>query len=403
MVSTQTLQNGFRVVIDPMPSIETASVGVWVDVGARDETQNFTGMSHVLEHMAFKGTATRSALEISQEIENVGGYLNAHTAREHTAYYARVLKDNVELAIDILADILLHTKFDPLEWQREQNVILQEIAQTHDTPDDLIFDVFQEACFPDQSVGRPILGSKDNVLKFTTQDIQDFKNSLYSPEKMVLVASGKVDEDKIMALAETYFGQLTTIVPPYTRQPPTYSPETRAIHKESEQVHFISGYESISSLSPDRYACSTLSAILGGGMSSRLFYEIREKRGLVYTINAFRLSHSDAGVFGIYGCTTPDHMDELQPVLIEETEKIQNHVKASELERAKNQIKAAMMMAFERPSARCETLANQMLLYGQPLNPKEIIKKVDAVTVEEVQALAQNIFSSPPSFVTVGP
>jgi predicted Zn-dependent peptidase len=397
-----TLPNGLRVVTDAIPHVETVTCGLWVDVGARHEPANINGISHVLEHMAFKGTKRRSALQIAEEIEAVGGYLNAYTSREATAYHSRILKDNLPLAVDILADILQNSTFDATEFEREQSVIIQEIGQTYDTPDDIVFDYFQETCFPDQPMGRAILGTSEIVRSLTPEQVKTYMHSHYGAQQMIFAAAGKLDHQEIVDLVTEKFAHLPGDRPKVAT-PAVYKGGTFHQSRDLEQTHVVLGFEGLPFGHPDYYAASVLSTILGGGMSSRLFQEVREKRGLVYSIYTFTSSYQDAGVFGIYAGTSPEQVAELLPVVHEELQRFSNTVEASEMNRAKAQLKAGMMMSLESTTARCEQLANHMMIYGRPIPPSETLKKVDAVTMEQVVSLAERLFSGVQTKTTLGP
>lgn len=397
-----TLQNGLRVVTDSIPHVETVTCGLWVDVGARHEPASINGISHVLEHMAFKGTERRTALQIAESIEAVGGYLNAYTSREATAYHSRILKDNLPLAIDILADILQNSTFDPVEFSREQSVIIQEIGQTYDTPDDIIFDYFQETCFPDQPMGRAILGTTDIILSLTPTQVKSYMQNHYGAHQMVFAAAGKLEHQEIVDLVTEKFASLPGDRPKEA-VPAVYKGGTFHQTRDLEQTHVVLGFEGLPFGHPDYYAASVLSTILGGGMSSRLFQEVREKRGLVYSIYSFTSSYQDAGIFGIYAGTNPQQVSELLPVVHEELNRFSATVETSEINRAKAQLKAGLMMSLESTTSRCEQLANHMLIYGRPIPPSEILQKVDAVTMDHVTSLAKRLFAGSQTQASLGP
>jgi predicted Zn-dependent peptidase len=322
-VRVTTLENGMRVLTDVMASVETVSIGVWVDVGTRHEPAEINGVAHLLEHMAFKGTERRSALDIAEEIEAVGGHLNAYTSREHTAYYAKVLKEDTALAVDILADILQHSVFDPKELERERTVILQEIGQAIDTPDDIIFDLFQERAFPEQAMGRPVLGRAEIIRRIDRDTVASYMRRHYAAPGMLLAAAGNVDHDKLVAMARRAFSQL-----PLERvarhEPARYQGGDLREPRDLEQVHVVLGFTGFPYGDADYYAASVVSSALGGGMSSRLFQEIREKRGLVYSIYSFTHAYSDGGLFGVYAGTGEEEVEELMPVLCQEIVKLRD-------------------------------------------------------------------------------
>lgn len=401
MIQTTTLSNGFRVATDYIPHVETASIGIWVKCGARNETPQTNGIAHFLEHMAFKGTTKRNAKEIAETIEQVGGYLNAYTSREATAYYAHVMKQDVGLAFDILQDILNNSTFDPEELEKEREVILQEIGQSYDTPDDIIFDYFQETAYPNQSMGRPILGPATNVRSFQREMIAKFMNEHYCPTKMVLAAAGNVNHEDLCKLAEKYFGarkQLSLIENP----PAKYKGGTFYENRTLEQAHVVLGLEGVSSHSPHYYAMSIYASILGDGMSSRLFQEIREKRGLVYSIYSFHSSYSDTGTFGIYAGCDPKKVPELIPVALTELKKFTNTLTESEIQKSKNQLKARLTMAMESTSGRCQRLANQLLIFNRTIDQAEITAKIEAVTKNNLVQISNQILTTTPILTTLG-
>ena len=402
-VKVTTLKNGLRVISDPMPGLETSAVGVWVDTGARHETAAENGISHVLEHMAFKGTSKRSALQIAEVIESVGGHLNAYTSRDQTAYYARVLKDDVPLAVDILSDILQHSVFDEQEIAREKEVIVQEIGQTFDTPDDIIFDYLQETSYPDQPIGRSILGTVSQVRGFERGMIADYMNRHYLGPGMVLSASGAIDHDALVRLAEEAFGELSASGG-YEMEPAVYRGGDYREARKLEQVHYALSVPGASYMDDDYYALQILSGLLGGGMSSRLFQEIRERRGLCYSVFSFASSFMDSGTFTVYAGTGEEHINELSHVLTDELRRVSDDLSTSEVERAKAQLKASLLMGMEGPAARAEVHARQLQIYGRVLPAAEITESIDAVSLEEVKNLAGRLFYGvTPTIAALGP
>ncbi len=403
VVRVTTLANGLRVASADMPGLETAAVGVWVNAGARNETLELNGVSHLLEHMAFKGTRRRNALAIAEEIESVGGHLNAYTSREQTAYLARVLKDDVPLAVDLLADILQHTTMPEDELTREREVVIQEIAQVHDTPDDMVFDDFQETAFPDQPIGRSILGTVDKVGGFSRQALMRYMGSLYSAENMVAVAAGRIDHDDFVELIATAFDSLPPAIP-CTVEPAIYRGGDKRSERDLEQVHLVVGFNGVPFGDSAFFAEQVMSTALGGGMSSRLFQEVREKRGLAYSVFSFATSYADSGLFGIYAGTGETHVGELMPVICDEVAKIAAAIDDDELDRARTQIKASLLMLLESPSSRCEQIARHMMIYGRPLPPEELIERIDAVDGDAVTAAARRLIEDGrPTITALGP
>ena len=401
-VRQTTLENGLRVVTHTMDAVETVSVGVFVDAGTRNEPVEINGVAHLLEHMAFKGTTRRSALEIVAEIEEVGGHLNAYTTREHTAYYAKVLKDDAPLAVDILADILQNSTFDPDELARERSVVLQEIGQAHDTPDDVVFDHFQETAFPDQPLGRPVLGDAERVRGMTRESIMGYMNQAYGAGSMVLAAAGMIEHDHLVALARHLFRDLPARSA-LGDGSAAYGGGVYLQDRELEQVHLTVGFPGVGMHDPDIYAATVMSTLFGGGMSSRLFQEIRERRGLVYSIHSFSSSYSDCGLFGIYAGTGEEEVEELMPVLADEIRRLSDSLDEGEVRRARNQLKAATLMSLESTSARAEQLGEQMLIFGRPLPIDEIVRKIDVVDVAAVRNVIARTFAGRPSVAAIGP
>jgi predicted Zn-dependent peptidase len=397
-----TLANGLRVATDRIDTIDTVSLGLWIEVGTRHEAAEVNGVAHFLEHMAFKGTERRSARAIAEEIEAVGGHLNAYTSRESTAYYAKVLKEDAPLALDILADILQHSVFDPAELERERTVILQEIGQANDTPDDIIFDHFQECAYPDQAMGRPVLGSPEIVKRLSREAVTAYLNDHYGAERMVLSVAGNIEHDRVVDLAEKLLSGLPrerTV----TATPAEYTGGERRMERDLEQLHLVLGFPGLTLGDPDYYAAAVLSTAFGGGMSSRLFQEVREKRGLVYTIHSFGHSYRDGGLFGIYAGTGEDEAGELMPVLCEETAKLADGFEPVELARAKAQMKAGLLMSLESSSARCEQLAQHMLIHGTPFDPADLVRRIEAVDDAAIGRVVAAWRAAPPTLVALGP
>ena len=396
------LANGLRVATDTVQTVDTVSLGIWVDVGTRHEPAAVNGAAHFLEHMAFKGTERRSARDIAEEIEAVGGHLNAYTSRESTAYYAKVLKEDVPLALDILADILQHSAFDPVELERERAVILQEIGQANDTPDDIIFDHFQECAYPEQAMGRPVLGRPEIIRGLARDAVVAYLRDHYGAQRMVLAAAGNLEHERLVDLADTLLSDLPAERSVST-EPARYTGGDRREDRDLEQLHLVLGFPGVTLGDPDYYAASVLSTAFGGGMSSRLFQEIREKRGLVYAIHSFVHGYRDGGLFGIYAGTGEDEAAELAPALCEEAMKLQDGLTPIELSRAKAQMKAGLLMSLESTSARCEQLAQYLLIYGTPFDPPELVRRIEAVDDAAIRRVVSRWCSAPPTVAALGP
>lgn len=398
-----TLTNGLRVVTQAMPNLQTVSLGLWVGAGARHETERQHGISHFLEHMAFKGTKRRSAQQIAEEIEEVGGELNAATGLETTAYFARVLKGDEGVALGLIADILQNSAFQRTELEGERRVILQEIAATRDSPDDVAYDLLHDAAFPQQSVGRAILGSPESVKSFTAGDLKGFLRTRYRPENMVISAAGGVRHASLLRHAEALFGGLTRGSRHGGERPAKYVGGTRVSGKPFEQSHLLIGFPSPSYCEEDFFTAQVFSGLFGGGMSSRLFQEVREKRGLCYAIYSTAWGLKDAGLLGIHAATGGDLMGALIDVVGAELRRAAEQApSAAEIVRAKAQLKAGLLMALESSSARAEQMARHIMTHGRVLSTDELIAKVDAVTPEHVRAFVATLASHKPSIAIVG-
>jgi len=402
-VRQDQLKNGFRIVSEHMPGLQSTAIGIWVTAGGRHERIEQNGIAHFLEHMAFKGTERRSALQIAEAIEDVGGYINAYTSREVTAYYVRVLKDDVALAMDVIGDIVLNPVFDPREIEVERGVILQEIGQSYDTPDDIIFDWLQEQSYRDQPLGRTILGPTERVSAFSREDLSGFVAEHYGPEQMILSAAGAVDHDALMQMAQEMFGHLQ---PRKGRiaEPARFTGGEARQEKELEQAHFALALESPGYRDDAIYTAQIYSTALGGGMSSRLFQEVRETRGLCYTIFAQTGAYADTGTTTIYAGTSADQVGELATITIDEMKRAAEDMSAEEVARARAQMKAGMLMGLESPSNRAERLARLVQIWGRVPSLEDTVAKIDAVSTEDVRAFAEEMaVKAPAALALYGP
>lgn len=395
------LSNGLTVATDRIPSVFSASVGIWIGVGTRHENAEENGLAHLIEHMVFKGTRRRDAAAIAREIEDVGGHMNAYTSREQTAYFARVLSEDLPLAVDLIADIVQDSVYDTEELSRERTVILQEIAQVNDTPDDVIFDHFQEVAFPDQPLGRPVLGMPDVVRSVGRDRLVNYIDTNYGPGSSVLSASGDVDHDALVELVGSRFDHLPGASKSETEQGAYKGGEMR-VKKDLDQLHFTLGFRGVSYSDPDFYALQVLSTLYGGGMSSRLFQEVREKRGLVYSIHSFTSCYMDDGIFGVYAGTGPDEIGEVVPIVCDELLSLGDTLQEGELARACAQLKASLLMSRESTSTRCEQLANHLLVHGRPVDVDDIVAKVEAVDEDMIRRLVGRLLKTTPTMVAVG-
>jgi len=397
------LPSGLTIVTDSMPHFETASLGVWVGSGSRDEAPEENGISHFLEHMAFKGTARRTARQIAEEIEAVGGDINAATGVETTAYYARVLKADVPLALDVLSDILSKPLFDPDDISREKNVIIQEIGASEDTPDDIIFEHLQGTAFPDQPVGRTIMGTRETVRSFDRKQLLAYLARHYRGPDMVVSAAGAVDHAHVVAETERLFAPFGEPAAP-APQPGRFVGGTRIERRELEQVHVALGFEGVPQRDTAAHSLQVLANALGGGMSSRLFQEVREIRGLCYSIYAFHVPYHDTGMFAMYAGTDPNDVEELMRVCTHEIARAADTITEQEVDRAKTQMKAGLLMALESSSSRAEQLARHMIIFGRPLPVDEIVRKIESVTVDSVRTAGRALLArGRPAVAVLGP
>ncbi len=396
-VKLHTLSNGFQIVTEHMPGFQSASLGIWIKAGGRHERAEENGIAHFLEHMAFKGTKTRSALQIAEMIEDVGGYINAYTSREVTAYYTRVLKEDVALSINLLFDILQNSLFEEKEIEVERGVILQEIGQSLDTPDDVIFDWLQDISYPDQALGRTILGPSERVKNFSRANLIDFIAQHYHPERMILSAAGGIDHDEIIRLAEASFGTLPMRAAPENFGKAKFVGGEFRKEKSLEQAHVALAFESPSYRDDDIYTAQIYSVALGGGMSSRLFQEIREKRGLCYTIFAQAGAFSDSGMMTIYAGTSEAQVPDLMALTFDELRRAAEDMSSNELERARAQMKAGMLMGLESASNRAERLARQVQVWGYVPELEETVAKIENVTLDRLRSFSEHIASKAPA------
>ncbi|MCB1446558.1 MAG: insulinase family protein [Rhizobiaceae bacterium] len=404
-VEVTTLPSGLTVVTESMPHLESVALGVWVKSGSRNEAEDEHGIAHLLEHMAFKGTARRSARDIAEQIENVGGEVNAATSTESTSYYARVLRDDMPLAVDMLADILIESAFDADELEREKNVILQEIGAANDTPDDIVFDKFSEAAYSQQTIGRPILGTPESVMSFEPEQIRRYLARNYLAERMYVVAAGAVThEDFVREVERRFAGLPTQSAVPQIIEPARYIGGSVREARDLMDAQVLIGFEGKAYHARDFYCSQILANVLGGGMSSRLFQEVREFRGLCYSVYAFHWGFSDTGIFGIHAATGGENLPELMPVIIEELRRSSEVIHQAEIDRARAQIRAQLLMGQESPAARAGQIARQMMLYGRPISNAELMDRLAGITTERLTDLAGRLFfNTAPTLSAIGP
>jgi predicted Zn-dependent peptidase len=402
-VEVTKIPNGLTVVTDNMPHLETAALGVWSGVGGRDEKPDEHGISHLLEHMAFKGTSRRNALQIAEEIEAVGGDLNAATSTETTAYYARVLKADVALALDVLSDILTHPTFDADELEREKSVIEQEIGASQDSPDDVVFEHLSELSFPNQPMGRSLLGTPETLRDFTRDKLRGYLLTHYRAPDMVVSAAGAVKHADVVAEVERRFSTFEGPAAPKPQPAAFGKGGSRVVRRDLEQAHLTLAMEGLPQTDPNLFSLNVFVNLLGGGMSSRLFQEVREKRGLCYTISTFHMPYSDTGLFGLYTGTDPSDAPEMMEVIVDEINNAVETVTEAEISRAKAQMKAGLLMALESCGSRAEQLARHTFAYGRVLSTSELIGRIEAVDVDSTREAGRALLSrSRPAVVALG-
>lgn len=401
-VKLTTLKNGLRVASVERPQTETVSLGIWVNTGSACETPDRNGISHFVEHTVFKGTKKRNSLQISEDIENVGGQTNAYTSREFTAFYAKMLKNDVELATDVLADLIMAPTFDAAELAKEKEVVVQEIKQTNDDPSDIVYDYFQETAFANQALGRSILGPAEKVRSFNADKLHDYMKHNYAAENMVVAAVGNLNHDEFVKMVEDRMSGLREKTN-YVKDAQHYTGGSSIKTRDIEQAQVLLGFEGVPYNDADYYPVTVLSTLLGGSMSSRLFQEIREKRGLVYTVYSFANAHTGSGMFGIYAGLNEEEIKQYVPVVADELKKVVNeYVTDKELERVKVQLKASMLMALESSSSTAEVIARQHLLYNRVIPVEEIVEKINAINKNDIQRVARRLFASKPTYTLLG-
>ncbi len=387
------LGNGMRVVTERISHLHSVSMGIWLNVGSRDEHESESGLTHFIEHMFFKGTEKRSAQDIAKQLDAVGGMSNAFTSKENTCFHAKVLDAHLPLVVDILSDIFLHSIFEDREVEREREVILQEINMVEDTPDEYVHVLFNQTFWDGNPLGRPIFGNVATVQSFTRKMILGYLNRGYHPDRIVISAAGNVDHQEFLNLVEPAFRNVKRHSHSLHRIPPTTVSRVDLIPRDLEQIHLCLGTRGTSMVEKERYCCSILNVILGGSMSSRLFQEVRERRGLAYSIYSFLSSHTDAGMLGIYGAVRPDNILATLELIRHELIRFKREpISGAELRAAKEHIKGGIYLAAENTDNRMSRLAKNEIVFGRFLAYEEIEAGLERVTSEDVQALAEEIF-----------
>jgi predicted Zn-dependent peptidase len=392
MYRKTSLSNGIRVITESMPAFRSASVGIWADVGSASESSEQRGISHLVEHMLFKGTAQRTARQIAEEMDGIGGNLNAFTDKESTCYYAKVMDQHLPIAIDVLSDMFLHSQFDASELEKEQKVVLEEIKMYDDSPDELIHDLFIQTMWRGSNLGAPTIGFDETVTRITPADLRLHMQRHYAPNSVLVAAAGNVDHDEVVALAEKSFGAFRGACTIDRPEKPQTTPDTLFKQKDSEQAYVVMGTRGLSLRDERRYVLSVMDTILGGGMSSRLFQEIREKRGLVYTVYSFQAAYREAGLFGVYAGTSPKNVGECVALIGEQFTNMRDAVvDEADLQLAKEHIKGSLTLALESTSSRMIRLGRSEFSLGRQLTTEEIEERVDAVNAAQIRELAEEL------------
>jgi predicted Zn-dependent peptidase len=391
-IELTTLPNGVRVVSETVPYVQSASVGLWVGVGSRDEDDPQRGISHFIEHMLFKGTQRRTAREIADAIESRGGQINAFTGKESTCYEARVLAEDVPLVIDILTDMFRHSLFDPEEITREKGVVIEEIKMYEDTPEELVHDLFEQTIYPHHPLGQPVIGSEATVAAVTRNDITGYIARRYRPDRIVVSAAGNLEHTQLVDLVVQTLGDLAGLAPDRDLERPLPSGEDRIVERDVEQVHFVLGNAGYSKMEKQRYSLSILNNVLGGNMSSRLFQEVREKRGLAYSIGSYGRSYQDGGFFCVYGGTSPTTYEQVLELTRTEFLKVRRHgLTDDELMKAKTQIRGALVLGLESMNSRMNRYGDSLLSYGRVIPIEEVLADYEAVTHDTIAEVAAQV------------
>ncbi len=405
MYQKTTLDNGVRILSEEIPHVRSVAVGIWVNVGSRDEQDENNGISHLIEHMMFKGTEKRSPKDIAEELDAVGGQLNAFTTKEYTCYHAKVLDEHIDLAIDLLTDMLFNSKFNEEDLEREKNVIIEEIKMYEDAPDELVHDIFTGTLWHGHPLGRPIIGSAEIVNSFSRKDLVDYYRKHYIPNNMVISLAGNIKHQQAVEKLTPIFEKLKAGEQRRVSTPPKGISNLNCQNKGTEQVHMVIGTPGYQLDHRDVYTVQLMNTVLGGGLSSRLFQEIREQRGLVYSVYSYHSSYHDSGLFAVYAGLSKNNVNQAMELIFKEVKDIsQNGITESELQRAKDQLKGGLLLSLENVNSRMSRLGKSELYLGKVLEPDEIVQKVYKVTNEDIQRVASEMFK-PDNFTmaAIGP
>ncbi|MCZ0755412.1 M16 family metallopeptidase [Anoxybacillus sp. J5B_2022] len=403
MINKYTCQNGVRIVLEQIPTMRSVAIGIWIGTGSRNEHEQNNGISHFLEHMFFKGTKTRTAREIAEAFDSIGGQVNAFTSKEYTCYYAKVLDEHARFALDMLADMFFHSTFVEEELKKERNVVLEEIKMYEDTPDDIVHDLLSKACYANHPLGFPILGTEETLCTFTGDSLREYMADYYTPDRVVISVAGNVT-DRFIEEIEAYFGSFTAKQQTENGTSPVFVPQKLARQKDTEQAHLCIGFNGLPVGHQDIYSLIILNNILGGSMSSRLFQEVREQRGLAYSVFSYHSSYRDGGLLAIYGGTAGNQLDVLFDTIQETVGKLkEDGITAKELQNSKEQMKGSLMLSLESTNSRMSRNGKNELLLGRHRSLDEIIEEVNSVTLEKVNELARRIFSEDYAVALISP
>jgi len=401
MIGRTYLENGIPVVYEKADAFRSAVVGIWVRAGSRYEPSELNGISHFIEHMFFKGTSSRSTEDIAKETDAMGADLNAYTSRENTTYYIKVLDEFLDRGIELLCDLFVNSVFDPAEIEKEKGIIEEEIRLSEDTPDDHVFDLFNRNIWGENGLGQTILGTSDTVGTIRRTDIMEYLSCFYTADNMVIALAGNVDIDRAVGMMNERLGGIRGNGERAEVEKPVFVPSLKAHRKDLSEVHVCIGFEGIPSDSPMRYAMLVMNTLLGSGISSRLFQEVREKRGLVYSIHSFLSSYHDAGCFGIYAGSSGRKYRSVIDIIMREACGLKDTLLPEEVERAKNQLKGNILLALESTSARMNNLAKQEIYYGRTYTPGEIIRSIEEVGMDDIRELAAMVFDRDAAAITI--
>ena len=396
------LDSGITVVTEAMTEVRSVSVGFWFDVGSRDEPEDLAGTSHFLEHLLFKGTGSRSAREIAEAVDAVGGDVNAFTGKEYTCYYARVLDADLPMAVDVLSDMILNSVIDPDELESERNVILEEIAMHEDAPDELVHDLFFRSMWDGHPLGRPVLGYNETIGRVARDQVAGYWRERYAPTNLVVAAAGRVDHDDLVRRVDSIFSRADGVKTTRTGAAPAARSGVNVFKRPTEQAHIMIGTEALRRGHPDRHALTLLDSVLGSGMSSRLFQEVREKRGLAYSVYSYRSMFADTGTFSVYAGTLPQNAETVMEIVSNEIEAVvRDGITPAELARAKGNVKGSLVLSSEDPGSRMNRLGRQQVTTGEILSIDELIARFDALTMDDVRRVANDVLEEARFAITV--